>query len=85
VGSVLLAVFMPFLIHTTAWSSKHRAFVVEELIQNGGSPRHISTFNAQSTNKISGTGLTITRGNFTNGHFTTPRLQCGMPFFEFVV
>jgi hypothetical protein len=25
------------LIHAVAWSSEHRAFVVEEFIQNGGS------------------------------------------------
>jgi hypothetical protein len=29
---------MPFSVHTMAWSGKHRAFVVEEFIQNGGSP-----------------------------------------------
>jgi hypothetical protein len=29
---------MPFSIHTMAWSGEHRTFVVEELIQNGGSP-----------------------------------------------
>jgi hypothetical protein len=27
-----------FSIHTVAWSGEHRAFVVDELIQNGGSP-----------------------------------------------
>jgi hypothetical protein len=32
------AVFMPFLVHTMAWSSDHRAFVIDELIENGGSP-----------------------------------------------
>jgi hypothetical protein len=30
--------FMPFSVHTMAWSGEHRAFVVEEFIQNGGSP-----------------------------------------------
>jgi hypothetical protein len=29
---------MPFPFHTMAWLGEHRAFVVEELIQNGGSP-----------------------------------------------
>jgi hypothetical protein len=29
---------MPFSIHTMAWSGEYRAFVVEEFIQNGGSP-----------------------------------------------
>jgi hypothetical protein len=29
---------MPFSVHTMAWSDEHRAFVVEEFIQNGGSP-----------------------------------------------
>jgi hypothetical protein len=29
---------MPFSIHTMAWSGEHRAFVVEEFIQSGGSP-----------------------------------------------
>jgi hypothetical protein len=29
---------MPFSIHTMAWSGEQRAFVIEELIQNGGSP-----------------------------------------------
>jgi hypothetical protein len=58
------------LSYTMALSGEHRAFVVEELIQNGGSPRHISTFQTQSANKISGTGATITLGNFTNGHST---------------
>jgi hypothetical protein len=43
--------------------------------------RHISTFQAQSTNNISVTCLTITVGNFSNGHSTTPRLLCGVPFF----
>jgi hypothetical protein len=38
VGSVPLVVFMPFSIHTMACSVEHRAFVVEEFIQNGGSP-----------------------------------------------
>jgi hypothetical protein len=75
---------MPFSIHTTAWSSEHRAFVVEEFIQNGGSPRHISTFQTQSTNKISGTALTITLGNFTNGHSTASRLLFVVPFFSLV-
>jgi hypothetical protein len=31
-------VFMPFSVHTMAWSGEHRAFVAEEFIQNGGSP-----------------------------------------------
>jgi hypothetical protein len=29
---------MLFSVLTMAWSGEHRAFVVEELIQNGGSP-----------------------------------------------
>jgi hypothetical protein len=29
---------MPFTIHTMAWSVEHSAFVVEEFIQNDGSP-----------------------------------------------
>jgi hypothetical protein len=29
---------MPFSVHTAPWSGEHRAFVVEEFIQNGGSP-----------------------------------------------
>jgi hypothetical protein len=29
---------MLFAIHTMAWSAEHRAFVVKEFIQNGGSP-----------------------------------------------
>jgi hypothetical protein len=29
---------MPFSIHTMAWSGEYQAFVVEEFIQNGGSP-----------------------------------------------
>jgi hypothetical protein len=29
---------MLFLIHTMAWSGKHRCFVIEEVIQNGGLP-----------------------------------------------
>jgi hypothetical protein len=29
---------MPFTAHTMAWSDEHRALVVEEFIQNGGSP-----------------------------------------------
>jgi hypothetical protein len=37
VGNVSLAVFMPFKIHTVAWSGEHRAFAVE-FVQNGGSP-----------------------------------------------
>jgi hypothetical protein len=28
------AMFMPFSVHTMAWSGEHRAFVVEELIEN---------------------------------------------------
>jgi hypothetical protein len=28
--------FMPFSVHAMAWSGEHRAFVVEEFIQNGG-------------------------------------------------
>jgi hypothetical protein len=56
---------MPFSVHTMAWLGEHHAFVVEEFLQNGCSPRHISTFKERSTNKISGTGLTITIGNFT--------------------
>jgi hypothetical protein len=38
---------MPFSVHTIAWSDKHRAFVVEEFIQNGGSP--IMTKHSQQT------------------------------------
>jgi hypothetical protein len=45
--------------------------------------RHIFTFQAQSTKKISGTGLTITLGNFT-GHSTALRLLCGVAFFSLV-
>jgi hypothetical protein len=30
---------MLFSIRTMAWSGEHRAFVVEELIQNGSSPK----------------------------------------------
>jgi hypothetical protein len=29
---------MPFYVHTMAWSGENRTFVVEEFIQNGGSP-----------------------------------------------
>jgi hypothetical protein len=29
---------MPFSVHAMAWSGEHRALVVEEFIQNGGSP-----------------------------------------------
>jgi hypothetical protein len=29
---------MPFLVHIVALSDEHRAFVVEEFIQNGRSP-----------------------------------------------
>jgi hypothetical protein len=29
--------FMPFAVCTMTWSDEHRAFVVEEFIQNGGS------------------------------------------------
>ena len=29
---------MPFSVYTMAWSGKHRAFIVEEVIKNGGSP-----------------------------------------------
>jgi hypothetical protein len=29
---------MLFSVHTIAWSGEHHAFVVEEFIQNGGSP-----------------------------------------------
>jgi hypothetical protein len=39
---------------------------------------------AESTNNISGTGLTITLGNFTNGNSTAPRLLYGVPFFSLV-
>jgi hypothetical protein len=46
--------------------------------------RHISTFQAQSSNKIFGTGLSITLGNFTNSHSTAPRLLCGVPFLSLV-
>jgi hypothetical protein len=46
--------------------------------------RHISTFQAQSTNKISSTGLTLTLGNFTNGHSTALKLLCGVPFLSLV-
>jgi hypothetical protein len=48
----LTAVFMPFSVHTMAWSCEHRAFVVEEFIQNGGSDEahfHLSgTVNKQN-------------------------------------
>jgi hypothetical protein len=37
-GARYIAVFMPFSTNTMAWSDEHSAFVVEELIQNGGSP-----------------------------------------------
>ena len=30
--------YVPFLIYTMAWLGKHRAFIVEEFIRNGGSP-----------------------------------------------
>jgi len=29
---------MPFLVFIMAWSGEHRAFVVEEFINNGGTP-----------------------------------------------
>jgi hypothetical protein len=29
---------MPFSVHTMAWSGEHCAFVVKELVQNGGLP-----------------------------------------------
>jgi hypothetical protein len=74
---------MPFSVHTMALSGEQHVFVVEKFIQNGGSPRHISTFQAQSTN-ISGTGLTLTLGNFTNGHSTAPAILCGVPFLNVV-
>jgi len=32
------AVYVPFSLYTMAWSGEHRAFIVEELIKNGGSP-----------------------------------------------
>jgi len=32
------AVYVPFSVYTMAWSGEHRAFIVEELIKNGGSP-----------------------------------------------
>jgi hypothetical protein len=32
------AVFMPFSVNAMVWSGEHRTFVVEEFIQNGGSP-----------------------------------------------
>jgi hypothetical protein len=46
--------------------------------------RHFSTFQAQSKNKISGTGFPITLRNFTNGHSKVSRLQCGVPFLSLV-
>jgi hypothetical protein len=60
-----------------AWLGEHRSFVVE-FIQNGGLPKHISAFQAQSTNKISGTDHTVTLGNFTNSHSKAARLLCGV-------
>jgi hypothetical protein len=80
-GSVSLAVLMPYLVHSMPWSGEHSAFIVEDFIQNGNSPRNISAFRfqAESTNKISIAGLTVTLGNFTNGHSTAPRLLCGEP------
>jgi hypothetical protein len=67
-----------------ACSGEQRAFLVEEFIQNGGSPIMTQGGLSQSTNKISGTGLSVTLGNFTNGHSTAPRLLCGVPFLSLV-
>jgi hypothetical protein len=58
-----------------AWSDEHRAFVVEEFIQNGGSPVMTQRDFLSSVDMIPFT-------NFTNGHSTTPRLLCGVPFFS---
>ena len=30
--------YVPFSMYTMAWLGEHRAFIVEELIKNGGSP-----------------------------------------------
>jgi hypothetical protein len=76
-------VFITFSVRTMAWSGEHCAFVVKELIQNGGSPIMTACL-SQSTNKISGIGLTITLENFTNGHSTAPRLLCGVPVLSLV-
>jgi hypothetical protein len=40
---------MPFSIHIMAWSGKHRAFVVDEFMENGGFP--IMTQRAFAVNK----------------------------------
>jgi hypothetical protein len=72
---------MPFSLQTMAWLGEHRAIVVEEFIQNGDND---AACLSQSANKISGNGLTVTLGNFTNGHSTAPRLLCGVPFFSLV-